>query len=156
MFKQSDKRDNVPPVVERFLAVNVREATLATKSARGRVVFRFLCTSESIARWDFPVGNPRSSRASVVPRRKGILRSTADLKLLRTRAGRESAARLARKLKRTRIASAWHWSFALSPRLRRFAGAPSNAAAKILLARDQPVSRSFGYVGEHTGPALRM
>jgi hypothetical protein len=35
------------------------------------------------------------------PRRKRFVWSTTDLKLLRTLAGRESAARIARKLKRT-------------------------------------------------------
>jgi len=35
------------------------------------------------------------------PRRKRIVWSTADLKLLRILAGRESAARIARRLKRT-------------------------------------------------------
>jgi hypothetical protein len=45
----------------------------------------------------FSVGEPFMPR----PRRKRIVWSNADLKLLRTRAGRESAARIARKLKRT-------------------------------------------------------
>ena len=47
--------------------------------------------------WRFDVREPFMPR----PRRKRIVWSTAELKLLRNLAGRESAARIARKLKRT-------------------------------------------------------